>query len=1178
MNSHDISISTSTINGANRGALLQSLLNERILVLDGATGVAFQRLNLSETQMRSERFANHPCNLSGNFDILNLTAPNVVAEIHRSYLEAGADIIETNTFNSQKLSQREYQCAHLISEINLRGAQIAREVADSFSTIDKPRFVAGSIGPSGFTLSLSTDINNRTHRDVEFDEMRQAYAEQAKALIEGGVDILLVETIFDTLNVKAIIAAISDAKCATNRQDIPVIFSITLSDASGRLLNGMTPEAFLASLAYAQPLAIGFNCSGGPEKLVPFVRRLNEISPFYSILYPNAGLPDQLGHYSTSPQDFCAALAPLAEAGGLNIVGGCCGTTPQHISAVATLTAGRSPRRPNPSLPTAWLAGLEPFTDDRGFINIGERCNVAGSRKFLRLINEKKYDEAVDIAISQVRQGAMMLDINLDDGLLNSETEMVKFLRLLSAEPTTASVPWMIDSSSFPVIEAALKNIGGKAVVNSISLKHGDDEFLRQARIIRSYGAAVVVMLFDETGQATTFEHKIAIARRAYDLLIADGWSPRDIIIDPNVLTIATGIEEHNSYALDFIRAIKWIKENLPGAKTSGGVSNLSFAFRGNNFLRQAMHAVFLFHAIQAGLDMAIVDPTSKVTYNQLDPELLSVIEDAIFNRHADSATRLTEIAIKCIDRRPGDVADIQASDSLSVSDRLISALINGDNTTLVADLSASVEEHNGDAAAVVEGPLMTGMEQVGQLFETGKMFLPQVVKSARTMHQAVDFLRPLMEQNAVIGKKKGVFLLATVKGDVHDIGKNIAAVVLRCNNFEVIDLGVQVEAATIVEAARLHNPDFIGLSGLITPSLHEMTVTVRALREAGIQTPVMVGGAATSDLHTALKIASVSSTGVVVRVSDAAKNGVMASRLLSDPKNATEEIRRTQQAIIAQQTTDKRTSDNQTDIYSYKSTSVPCIDWNNEPIYTPTFTGAQNFRIKVSDVIPYINWKYLLHCWRTLPDTDAASSLLADAETMLNTLREMEMEARVGFYHAFSHDNQISIEGINFDTPRQSPKAERSELLSLADYVAPEGYGDFVGAFCISIGELLRAHQAEIDTTGDEYSKLLLQSLYDRLAEATSEYMHLNVRTSLWGYAPHEQLSVSEILKGRGQGIRPAIGYGSIPDQKQMHLLNSLLNFREIGVSVTENGALSPSSSTAGLYLASPRSTYFVV
>lgn len=1181
---------------------INSLLEKRILVLDGATGVAFQRLALSEEQMRGDLLRDHTHNLSGNFDILCLTAPHFVEQIHRSYLDAGADIIETNTFNAQRLSQREYHCEYLISDINRAGAAIARRVADEYTALDpsRPRLVAGSVGPSAFTLSLATDINNRAAREVDFLMMRDAYAEQISALIEGGVDLILVETIFDTLNVKAIYAALNIARKATARHDIPVIFSMTLSDASGRLLNGQTPEAFLASIAYTKPLAVGFNCSGGPEKLIPFVERLNEISPFPSILYPNAGLPDQMGRYSETAEKFSQTLSRIIDHEGTNIIGGCCGTTPEHIAAVAAIAAGKAPRRPDSTLQPAWLAGLEHFSDSQGFINVGERCNVAGSRKFLRLINEKRYDEAVEIAVKQVRDGAMMLDINLDDGLLDSVEEMTRFLRLLSAEPLTATVPWMIDSSSFEVIEAALQNIGGKAVVNSISLKHGDEEFLRQAEIIRSYGAAVVVMLFDETGQATSYEHKIAIAERAYHLLTSHGWDPRDIIIDPNILTIATGIADHNPYAHDFIRAVRWIKDNLPGAKTSGGVSNLSFSFRGNNYLRQAMHAVFLYHAIQAGLDMAIVDPTSKVTYSQIDPSLLRIIEDAIFDRDPEASTRLTEAAIQYAAIKPGEADTTSDISQLSVSERLVNALLNGDGSTLIPDLDLSVEEHGGDAAAVVEGPLMAGMERVGHLFETGKMFLPQVVKSARTMHQAVAHLSPLMERNALQGAKKGLFLLATVKGDVHDIGKNIAGVVLRCNNFDVVDLGVQVDAHTIVEAALEHRPDFIALSGLITPSLHEMAVTVKALREAGIHTPVMVGGAATSNLHTALKIVPESGDDVVVRVSDAAKNGVIASRLLSDYDATASEIRSAQADTAAHYHREQACTE-------VPAGEAPVVDWNAEPLYTPSYTGAQTISdIPVAEVAPYINWKYFLHCWRTLPDTPQAESLLADARALVERLGKMTMTARVGFYPAYSEGESIVAEGHRFDTPRQRPKAGRTTLLSLADYVAPEGHGDYVGAFCITIGEALRHLQHHVDAGGsledllqedgvlddalqdaaasgaprviDDYTRLLLQSVCDRLAEATSEYMHRRVRTELWGYVPDETLTIPEMLQGRGQGIRPAVGYGSMPDQHQMHVLNKLLGMEEAGITVTENGALSPSASTAGLYLSSPRAIYFTV
>ena len=1152
---------------------LRDILRERVLVLDGSMGVSFQKLRLSEDQMRGERFAGHPIALSGNFDIVNLTSPEVVEDIHRGFLQAGADIIETNTFNSQALSQREYGCEEFIREMNVAGARIARKIADEFTanTPDKPRFVAGSVGPSRYTLSLSTDVSNRAARAVVFDEMRDAYLEQIEGLIEGGVDLILVETIFDTLSAKAVVAAYRSA-CCNLHKEVPLILSITLSDSSGRLLNGQTPEGFLTSLSYASPLAIGFNCSGGPDRLIPFARRMNELSPFYSILYPNAGCPNELGEYAQTPEIFNSTLRPLLEEGGVNIIGGCCGTTPEHIRKLAELAARVKPRIPSTATEQAWLAGLDAFSDRQGFINVGERCNVAGSRKFLRLINEKRYDEAVEVAVKQVRQGAMMLDINLDDGLLNGEEEMRMLLRLLNAEPETASVPWMIDSSSFEVIRTALKEIGGKAIVNSISLKHGDEKFLEQAREIRSFGAAVVVMLFDEAGQAVKYEDKIRIAKRAYDLLLADGWNPRDIVIDPNILTIATGIEEHNSYAIDFIRAVKWIKENLPGVKTSGGVSNLSFAFRGNNYLRQAMHAVFLYHAIQAGLDMAIVDPTSKVAYSQIDSELLEAIEDAILNRKKDSAARLIELAAKYVDQKPGETENIVSKSDMTVTERLVDALINGNNSTLVADLEESVKEHNGDAAAVVEGPLMAGMDKVGHLFESGKMFLPQVVKSARTMRQAVDFLQPLMERNALKGTSKGLFLIATVKGDVHDIGKNIAAVVLRCNNYAVEDLGVQVEASTIVEAAKRLKPDFIGLSGLITPSLHEMALTVRALREAGIETPVMVGGAATSELHTALKIAPESGSGVVVRVSDAAKNGVVASRLQSDYEETSREIVERYSHLIAD--------------YETKSKAIPEgdfkrfeIDWSSEQLMPPAFKGMKNIEgIKVRDVAPFINWRYFLHCWRTLPSTPQAEELLADAQQLLESLMDQDMQARVGIFEAYGEDESVVIGGERIATPRQARKAGRKELYSLADFVAPCGYGDYAGVFAISIGEGLRSLLVQAESSGDDYAKLLLQSICDRLTEACSEFVHQRLRREIWGYAPDENLSPEEVIKGGVVGIRPAIGYGSIPDQSQMHNLNHLLDFSKIGVKVTENGALWPSSSTAGIYLASPKAIYFNV
>ncbi|MDE6382984.1 MAG: methionine synthase [Paramuribaculum sp.] len=1148
--------------------ILREALRSRILVLDGSLGVSFQNLHLSESQMRGGEFASHPRDLSGNFDILNLTAPDIVESIHRSFLEAGADIIETNTFNSQTLSQEEYATSHLVARLNTEGARIARCVADEFTRQNpsKPRFVAGSIGPTAYTLSMSGNVADSEATAVDFAAVRLAMAEQAQALISGGVDFLLIETIFDALNVKATMAGIADARSATGI-DIPVALSMTLSDASRRLLTGMTPEAFLASQAYTRPIAVGFNCSGGPASLVDSVRRLNEVSPFPTILYPNAGLPDGLGHYSESPEAFVSALRPLLADGQLNIVGGCCGTTPAHIAALAAEVDRYKPRVPSAGR-VAWLAGLEAFEPrGNGFINVGERCNVAGSRKFLRLIKEKAYAEAVEIAVRQVRDGAMILDINLDDAMLDSKAEMAHFLRLLSADAEAASVAWMIDSSSFDVIETALQNIGGKAIVNSISLKHGADEFLRQADIIRSYGAAVVVMLFDEEGQATDYDHKIRVARRAYDLLTSRGWDPRDIIIDPNILTIATGIDAHASYGIDFIEAVRWIKRNLPGARTSGGVSNLSFAFRGNNYIRQAMHAVFLYHAIAAGLDMAIVDPNSRVAYSDIAPELLKTLEDVILCRTTDATDRLSAQAAEyAVVAQGGISAEIHTDIPAAIDSRLIRAIMTGDTSRLAADIPEAVE-HCGSASRVIADILMVGMEQVGCLFGEGKLFLPQVIKSARCMAAAVELLRPYMERDAVEAPSKGRIVVATVRGDVHDIGKNIAAVVMRCNNFEVIDLGVQVEASAILDAVRRYNPDFVGLSGLITPSLHEMEVVLHTLRDGGVSIPVLVGGAATSPLHTALKLAPEYPDGVVVHVADAAKNGVIASRLLADYTAAVADIKAEQQRFVA----DHLVSDKP---QLHPVAGRLSVDWSKEQVVRPSYLGSRTLMdIKVADVTPYINWIYFLNCWRVRPATPEAEQLLSEAQALVDTLGSFTMQARVGFFGAMASGDTIRISDTEIPAPRQRPRSDREVCLSLADFINPAG--DYIGAFCVSIGEELRElHRAKTD----DYSRLLLQSVCDRLAEATSEYLHRLVRTDLWGYSPDEPSDMDMILRGKYRGIRPAVGYGCLPDQSVMHKLSALLGFDEIRVEVTANGALMPASSVAGFYISSPHARYFTV
>lgn len=1155
---------------------LADALKSRVLVLDGSMGVMIQHLSLSESDFRGVLLREHAVPLKGNNDILCLTAPEKVASIHRQYLEAGADIIETNTFNATVLSQGEYGTQHLVENINKAGAQLARAEADRYTTPERQRFVAGSMGPTGFAASLSSDINDQGARSVDFARMSDAFEQQAGALIDGGVDLLLIETIFDALNAKA---AIAGARGAMSKRgvDVPIVLSITVSDTSGRILSGHTPEAFLSIVEYARPLAVGFNCSAGPSSLSPFVSSLASVSPFATIFYPNAGLPDSSGRYAETPERFAEAIEPLLANGMINIVGGCCGTTPPHIAALNELVAHYStPRKPCAGKEMAWLAGINEFHDDRGFINIGERCNVAGSRKFLRLIKEKNYDEAVAIARKQVEDGAMILDINMDDGMLDTPSEMEYFLRLLTADPVTASVPWMIDSSDFNTIVRALRNVPGRAIVNSISLKPGEETFMEHARMIHSLGAAVVVMAFDEHGQATTFERKIEICSRAYRLLTEEvGFAPRDIIFDPNVLTIATGMPEHDRYALDFIKAVEWIHTSLPGAKTSGGLSNLSFAFRGNNYMRQAMHAVFLYHAIKAGLSMAIMDPATKVTYDAIPPGLLTLLEDVILCRREDATDRLLRHASEYTPDASGIVGSVEAVSAQSVDERLVATLVSGNDAALEADLNEAVEQL-GSARAVVEGPLMTGMERVGALFESGKMFLPQVVKSARSMRRAVDILRPQLEAGMTAGSGKGLFMLATVKGDVHDIGKNIAAVILRCNNFEVIDLGVQVDAHTIVEKAIEYKPEFIGLSGLISPSLNEMVNVAEALRDAGISVPLFVGGAATSDVHTALRIAPSYGEGVVVRVSDASQNPVIATRLLADFKQEAGRIQAMQQKI------QKESQRLESEVDSSDAEQINSLppQWDEAHITVPSFTGMKTVEVSVGEVREFINWIYFNNCWKVRPDTVAAKELRRDADAILDEIEATggKMLCRVGFFPAWPEGDGLKVGEVYIPTPRQNLSPSRSERIALCDFVAPRSYCDHVGCFVVSIGEEIRCLINESSCETDSYRHILLQAVCDRLAEATSEWLHYKVRTSLWGYSHDEPLDAAAIRQGRYCGIRPAVGYPSLPDQMTMHSLAKLVNPSEIGVEVTENGALIPSSSVAGFYFASPKSRYFML
>ncbi len=1163
---------------------INDIASQRILILDGAMGTMIQRYHLSEQDFRGAEFSAHPTNLEGNNDILTLTRPDVIAAIHRQYLEAGADIIESCTFNAQRISQQEYQTAHIVRRINLAAAQLARSEADRMSAItpDKPRFVAGSVGPTGKTASMSPDVDNPAFRAVDFDTLREAYVEQIDALIDGGVDLLLIETLFDTLNAKAALTAAKEVFSSKGKH-VPVMLSVTIADAAGRMLAGQTLEAFLCSVAHFKPFSVGLNCSFGAEQMTPLLKQLASISPYRISAYPNAGIPNQMGEYDQTPEIMARHIAHFAELGVVNIVGGCCGSTPDHIRSIAEAVANLKPR-PEQQGKLPWLAGLDGFHTGNGFINVGERCNVAGSRKFLRLINEGSYDEALAIARKQVRDGAMMLDINMDDAMLDTTKEMCHFLNLMASDPEVARVPWMIDSSRFEVIEAALKCIQGKAIVNSLSLKEGEQLFLERAEKIKKAGAALVVMAFDEEGQATTFERRTSICARAYHLLTERiAFPAEDIIFDPNILTIATGMSEHDSYALDFIRATEWIHNNLPQAKVSGGVSNLSFSLRGNNYLREAMHATFLYHAIQAGMDMAIVNPSTKVMYEDIPKPLLEVLEDVILCRRKDSTERLIAAAANFHTEPAQDTEAVNRNETPLI-ERLTQALQRGDEEFLQEDIEEALATYP-TPAAIIEQPLMQGMARVGKLFGEGKMFLPQVVKSARTMKRAVELLQPHIEasQSKLSSTKAGRYLLATVKGDVHDIGKNIVSVVLSCNNIEVIDLGVMVEAEQIVQAAKEYNVDFIGLSGLITPSLDEMCHVARELKAAGISVPLMVGGATTSALHTAVKIAPLYD-GAVFHVKDAAQNPLLAMKLLGKERDATIEQLKREQAVLREQ---QNTATVVTTANRLK------IDWSKEQLTKPSFTGVRTIdQITIAQVRTYINWIHFYNLWQVSASSDEAATLRHEAECILDNLEQTQqtLVARIGFFKAHSTDHSILLRHdvgcpccggaeryTEIETPRQKTPNTDGITLSLCDFVAPKGMGDHVGAFAVTISQqLLKVLEQQKES--DMHHALMLQSLCDRLVEAASEWLHERVRKELWGYAPDEQLSKKELFQAAYNGIRPAIGYPSLPDQRTIFPVAHLLDVEQIGISLTENGAMYPQSSVCGIYIACNEARYFVI
>ena len=1184
------------------------LLKNRILILDGAMGTMIQRYNLTEEDYRGGRFQQLPGAVKGNNDMLSVTCPDIIREIHSLYLGAGADIIETNTFSSNRISMADYGMESYVRELNLASALVAREAADRYTklTPDKPRFVAGSVGPTNKTASLSPDISDPALRGVTFDELALAFKEQMAALMEGGVDVLLIETCFDTLNAKAALFAAGEAAKEAGRE-VPLMLSFTIAGKSGRLLSGQTLAAALTSVEHVPLLSVGLNCSFGASDMKPFLKEISRLAPYFVTAYPNAGLPDSLGQYTETPEKMATRLKEYIDEGLVNILGGCCGTTPDHIAQYVSLVKGATVRKPAKPSPDLHLSGLDDLliAPESNFINIGERCNVAGSRKFLRLIKEKKYEEALEIARKQVEDGALILDINVDDGLLDGVAEMTHFLNLMASEPDIARVPVMIDSSDWNIIEAGLKCVQGKSVVNSISLKEGEEEFLRKAKLIRTYGAAVVAMAFDEQGQADVFRRKIEICERMYRLLIEKaGFQPSDIIFDPNVLAIATGMEEHAGYGLDFIRTVEWIKEHLPGAKVSGGVSNLSFSFRGNNYLREAMHAVFLYHAVGKGMDMGIVNPAAAVTYEDIPPALLSLIEDVIFNRDPDAPEKLMEYA-RLHSGEENAQKENHSEDwrKLSVEERLQYALIKGIGEYMEADIAEALGLYS-NPVDIIDGPLMSGMNKVGTLFGEGKMFLPQVVKTARTMKKAVAILQPAIEASRSDSEAKaGKILIATVKGDVHDIGKNITGVILSCNNYEIVDLGVMVPPEEIVKRAVEENADIIGLSGLITPSLKEMCRVVAELEKADLEVPVLIGGAATSKLHTALKIAPLYS-GAVIQVKDASRAVPVATRLLGDKKEEFISDIASEYAELR-----KKRSASETLVSFNEAKARPFVpDWSGYIPPVPSFTGNKVIEyISVKELIPYIDWKFFFTAWKLSARYESVTGVVGCASCELgwinsfpaeekeraeealklykDALRILEswvredlkmIKAVVGFYPAERREEGIQIDGRTIPLLRQQEKRDSGVYKSLADFIAPAG--DYIGAFAVTAGLLSETPENHSLGVEDLYNQMLIQTLTDRLAEAAAEYLHEKVRKEYWGYAPDESLSKPELFKASYRGIRPAAGYPSLPDLSLNFTINELLEADRIGIRLTSNGALIPTASVSGLYFAAPESSYFAV
>jgi len=1213
---------------------LRELLAQRILILDGAMGTMIQQYKLTEADYRSERFAGFTAPagereifVKGNNELLTLTQPHIIQEIHEKYLAAGADIIETNTFGATSVAQDDYHMAHFVYEMNVEAAKLAKAACVKYSTPDKPRFVAGALGPTPKTASISPDVNDPAARNVSFDQLVSAYLEQVRGLVEGGADILMVETIFDTLNCKAALFAI-DSFFEEHGSTLPIMISGTVTDASGRILSGQTVTAFWHSVRHAQPLTIGLNCALGATLMRPYAEELSKIADTFVCIYPNAGLPNPMSDtgFDETPDVTSSLVKEFADSGFVNIAGGCCGTTPAHINAIYESIKDLPPRQLPVVQPCTRLSGLEPFIidDNSLFVNVGERTNVTGSKAFARMIINEQYEEALSVARQQVENGAQVIDINMDEGMLDAVKAMTHFLNLIASEPDIARVPIMIDSSKWSVIEAGLKCVQGKAIVNSISMKEGEAEFLRQAKLCRRYGAAVIVMAFDEKGQADTYERKIEICKRAYDLLVDIGFPPEDIIFDPNIFAIATGIEEHNNYAVDFINATRWIKQNLPHAKISGGVSNVSFSFRGNDPAREAIHTVFLYHAIKAGMTMGIVNAGMMGVYDDLAPELKERVEDVVLNRRPDATERMIEIAgaLKAGGKKEEATLEWRGTpeNPVSVQKRLAHAMVHGITEFIVQDTEEARQEvmnNGGRPIHVIEGPLMDGMNVVGDLFGQGKMFLPQVVKSARVMKQAVAHLIPFIEEEkaleekrtGIVAKPKGKVVIATVKGDVHDIGKNIVSVVLQCNNFEVVNMGVMVPAAEILAMAKAQNADIIGLSGLITPSLEEMAYVAREMQRDphfhGLKTPLLIGGATTSRAHTAVKIAP-HYDGPVIYVPDASRSvAVMQSLLTPESRDAyISEVQADYEKARTQHANKKGTP--LLTITEARANKAKLSFAGDDAPVKPKFIGRRVFKnIDLGLIAQYIDWSPFFQTWdlagpypAILTDNvvgEAATKVFAEAQAMLKKIidgRWLSASGVIALMPANSaNDDDIELYtgeprkdvaftwyGMRQQTVKPIIDGVARPNQCLSDFIAPKGTDDYIGLFAVSAGMGMEKRLAQFEAAHDDYSAIMFKSLADRLAEAFAEYMHERIRTDFWGYAADEHLDVDALIKEKYQGIRPAPGYPACPDHTVKSDIFRLLQCDEVGMTLTDSFAMQPAASVSGFYFAHKDAKYFSV